>query len=93
MSGSQQCSRVFTVDNSLGLHARPATLFVKTAQSFESEIYVARDSQRVDGKSILGLIMLAAEQGIELEVTALGNDAMEALDALEELFRDKFGED
>ena len=82
-----------TLTNANGLHARPAHLFVQTANSFASELWIRRtDMDRVDGKSIMGVMMLAAARGSRIEVTAEGNDAEAALDALDELVRDRFGE-
>jgi len=85
--------REYLISNKLGLHARPATLFVKTATTFTAEVTVAKDGHVSDGKSIIGLLMLAAGQGSLLNVTATGGDAAEALDALEKLIESKFDED
>lgn len=71
------------VTNPLGLHARPASIFVKIANKFESEITVTKEGQTVNGKSIMGLLMLAAEQGSEVELGATGRDAERALSELE----------
>ena len=79
--------------NTLGLHARPASLFAKVAESFESEITVEKDGLEVDGKSILGLMMLVAEKGSELLIRADGPDEEEAIKALKELVENGFGED
>lgn len=86
-------TRLFKVRNQLGLHARPASLFAKKANEFKSNITVEKDGNVINGKSIMGIMMLAAEEGASLTVVADGEDAVEALDALEELFRQKFGED
>ena len=83
----------FIVHNRLGLHARPASLFVKTASRFSCEIAVAKDGHVSDGKSIMGLLMLAAGKGSLLNVTAHGADAPEAIDALEALIAGRFGEE
>lgn len=80
------------IKNSNGLHARPAALFVKTASRFQSEIWVEKEEERVNGKSIMGLMMLAAAQGTMFRVIAEGNDAREALQALEDLVETHFGE-
>ena len=80
------------VANRLGLHARAAARFVQLASSFESRITVSRDGSRVDGKSILGLLTLAAREGTLLRLTANGSDAGEALAQLDALVRDRFGE-
>ena len=84
--------RTFTIVNKLGLHARPATLFVKTAIKFSSRITVQTDGLAIDGKSIIGLLTLAATKGTSLTVCAHGDDAGEAIDALEKLVARKFGE-
>ncbi|MCB9502807.1 MAG: HPr family phosphocarrier protein [Deferribacteres bacterium] len=81
------------IQNKLGLHARPAALFVKTAAKFKSDVFISRDSQMVNGKSIMGVMMLAAEMGAELVITANGEDEDAALDSLADLFNRKFDED
>ena len=86
-------SKQLTVINKLGIHARPAALFVKVASKFECHIDVEKDGEIINGKSIMGLMMLAAAQGSKLTVTAEGHDAEAALKALEELFLQKFNED
>ena len=83
----------FTILNKLGIHARPAAQFVKTANRFQADIFVEKDGEEVDGKSIMGLMMLAAGHGSVISVTANGTDAEEALDALSELITRKFEED
>lgn len=80
------------IDNRLGLHARPASLFVQTTNRFKSRIRVLKDSLEVDGKSIMGLLMLAAPMGTVLKVIAEGDDEQAALDSLKKLFESKFGE-
>jgi phosphocarrier protein HPr len=81
------------VGNRLGLHARAAAKFVHVANGFASRITVATDSTRVDGKSILGLLTLAAGRGSRLRVAAEGEDAQAAVSALVQLVRSRFGED
>lgn len=81
------------IQNKLGLHARPAALFVKTAAKFKSDVFISRDSQMVNGKSIMGVMMLAAEMGAELVISANGEDEDAALKSLAELFDRKFDED
>jgi len=81
------------VANRLGLHARAAARFVKLANRFESRITVATNASRVDGKSILGLLTLAAREGTLLRVSAEGSDAGAALAELDALVRQRFGED
>jgi len=83
----------FTILNKLGIHARPAAQFVKTANRFQAEIYVEKDGEEVDGKSIMGLMMLAAGHGSVICVSADGADAEEALAALGELIERKFEEE
>ncbi len=83
----------FTILNKLGIHARPAAQFVKTANRFQADIFVEKDGEEVDGKSIMGLMMLAAGHGSVISVTANGADAEAALDAISELITRKFEED
>ncbi len=85
--------REFTIQNKLGIHARPAAQFVKTASKFTSEIRVEKDGEEVDGKSIMGLMMLAAGHGSVIIVAAEGDDAETALDALGQLIEGKFEEE
>lgn len=85
--------RKIKVTNKLGLHARPAALFVQTANQFECDIWVRKGKQQVNGKSIMGLMMLAAGPGSVLTLAAEGTDAAKALDSLERLFKNKFGEE
>ena len=79
------------IRNQLGLHARACALFVKAASKFKSEIVVARDDLEVNGKSIMGVMMLAAEEGATIRVRADGPDEKEALEAIRELVDGKFG--
>ncbi|MDQ7052998.1 MAG: HPr family phosphocarrier protein [candidate division KSB1 bacterium] len=81
------------IKNKLGLHARPAAQLVKTAAKFKSDIFISRNSQIVNGKSIMGVMMLAAENGAELTIQANGEDEDAALKALAELFEKKFDEE
>jgi phosphocarrier protein HPr len=81
------------VSNKLGIHARPAAMFVKLATRFESDIFVEKDGEKVNGKSIMGLMMLAAGPGSRLTVLANGGDAAQALVELEALLKRKFDED
>ena len=83
----------FLVANKLGIHARPAAMFVKTANRFTCDIFVEKDGERVNGKSIMGLMMLAAGPGSTLTVHANGHDAHQALAELEILIRRKFDEE
>ena len=84
-------SKEITVSNKLGIHARPAAQFVKMASEFKAEIRVAKDGEEVDGKSIMGLMMLAAGHGSVLKMIAEGPDADEALQSLEDLVVRNFG--
>jgi phosphocarrier protein len=89
---SKEYAKTVTVANVYGLHARPAAEFVKLASKFESEILVDKDGLEVNGKSIMGVMMLAAERGSVIEIRARGADAKEAVDALASLVADGFGE-
>jgi phosphocarrier protein len=84
--------KVFIVKNRLGLHARPAALFVQTTSRFRSSVKVQKGEQEVDGKSIMGLMMLAAEEGAKLKILANGEDEKDVLQALEKLFDARFDE-
>jgi phosphocarrier protein len=86
-------TRDFMVSNKLGIHARPAALFVKTANRFACDIFVEKDGEKVNGKSIMGLMMLAAGPGCKLTVHAEGKDAGAAVAEIEELLKRKFDED
>jgi len=81
------------VCNKLGIHARPAAMFVKIANRFSCEIFVEKDGEKVNGKSIMGLMMLAAGPGSKLTVHASGHDASQAIAELETLIQRKFDED
>ena len=82
-----------TIRNRLGLHARAAARFVHVASRYRSRITVTRDGRSMDGKSILGILLLAASQGARLELTADGEDEVSALEALEALVNRGFGEE
>ncbi|MGE0370415.1 MAG: HPr family phosphocarrier protein [Gammaproteobacteria bacterium] len=85
--------RIVTIVNQLGLHARAAAKLVTLASEFESDIHLVRGARRVNGKSIMGVMMLAAGQGSEIELIAEGRDEEAALLRLEELIRQRFGEE
>ncbi|HEY8514479.1 MAG TPA: HPr family phosphocarrier protein [Candidatus Binatia bacterium] len=85
--------RTFTIQNKLGLHARAAAQLVKLAEQFTSEVRIGKDDQVVNGKSIMGLMMLAASEGSTIEVEAIGDDAEQMLDAIGELIAKKFHEE
>lgn len=80
------------IENKLGLHARAAAQIVKTASAYASRITIQKDGLEVDGKSIMGIMMLAAAKGSTVLLVARGDDEKEAVAGLEKLFRDKFGE-
>lgn len=82
----------FTIINNLGLHARAAAKFVTIASQFEANINVSRNGRSVNGKSIMGVMMLAAAKGTDIQVNADGEDAELALHAIEILINDYFGE-
>ena len=88
-----RATRTVVVTKSEGLHARPAELFVTKARQFDSRIDVIKDNQRVDAKSILHVLTLAAEAGTQLELEAVGHDAAAALNALVELVESDFSVD
>lgn len=92
-SSGNSLSKELIIQNKLGLHARPAAMFVKISNRHKSEIWVEKDGEEINGKSIMGLMMLAAGQGSKLVVRASGPDAAEALSALEALIRNKFEEE
>jgi len=85
--------REVTIINKLGLHARAAAKFVTLASDSEADIRLLRDKKEVNGKSIMGVMMLAAAKGARLELQACGADAVQALDSLEQLILQRFGED
>lgn len=82
-----------TIINDLGLHARAATLLVQTASRFESDLYISKDGRQINGKSIMGVLLLTAGKGTELEMEAIGPDCNQLIAAIEELVKNKFGED
>lgn len=84
--------RPLRIINKLGLHARAASKLVSVASQYEAEITLNRDGQEVSGKSIMGVMMLGASRGTELELVTDGPDEEEAADALAELVEDRFGE-
>lgn len=82
-----------TVRNKMGLHARPSSKLVQKASTFKSDVHIKRGDQMVNGKSIMGVMMLAAAMETELTISAHGPDEEQALAAIVELFESKFGED
>lgn len=85
-------SKKLTIINKLGLHARAAAKLVNLTAKFESEIQIKKREQTVNGKSIMGLMMLAANKGTELTIVAIGEDEEHAISKIEGLVNDKFGE-
>jgi len=85
-------SREFTINNKLGLHARPSAQLTQIAGRFKSEIFIARDGRRVNAKSIMGVMMLAAGPGAIVTVDADGPDEQAALEAIGALITSRFGE-
>lgn len=92
MSAVSRLERTVLICNAKGLHARASAKFVQTAGRFKSKIVVTKDGQSVTGTSIMGLMMLAAGRGTELELAAEGEDAQDAMVAICELIANKFGE-
>ena len=86
-------SKDVRIQNKYGLHARPAAEFVKLANKFASEVWVRKDEVEVSGKSIMGVMMLAAEFGSTIRIRASGEDSEEALQALSDLVTSRFGEE
>ncbi len=92
-ASSQKVSKELTILNRLGLHARPSAMFVKVCNRHKCDIWVERDGEQVNGKSIMGLMMLAAGQGSKLRITCDGSDAEVALQEIEELIQRRFDEE
>ncbi|MCB1196660.1 HPr family phosphocarrier protein [bacterium] len=90
MTDKAECRVV--IKNKNGIHARPAAMFVQQANKFESDIFIVKDSVEVNGKSIIGIMTLAASYGTKLKLRASGPDAKEAITSLTKLFNEKFGE-
>ena len=89
----QKIEKDVPITNRLGLHARPAAMFVRIASRYRSEIWVSKEEEEVNGKSIMGLMMLAAGQGSKLRIRCDGPDADKAMEELEELIKAGFNED
>src|SRR6478672_9478087 len=90
---SQKIEKEITIINRLGLHARPAAMFVRIASRYRSEVWVEKEGEQINGKSIMGLMMLAAGQGSKLLIKCEGADADKVMEELEELIQKKFNED
>jgi phosphocarrier protein HPr len=92
-SPRKEITKELVVSNKLGIHARPAAMFVKIASRYECDIFVEKDGERVNGKSIMGLMMLAAGPGSKLKLIANGSDAPAAVNEIDALLKRKFDED
>ena len=93
MADGESFTKELTISNKLGIHARPAAMFVKTANRFGCDIFVEKDGEKINGKSIMGLMMLAAGPGSKLTLHARGDDAVQAIAEIEALFKRKFDEE
>jgi phosphocarrier protein HPr len=93
LNETQELERKLIIKNKLGMHARAASLFVQTANKFDSDILIGKDTQEVNAKSIMGILILAAACGSEIVVKAKGADATDALDAIEDLIERRFDEE
>ena len=89
----QRCNAEVVIDNRNGLHARPAAMFVKISSRYRAEVWVEKDGERVNGKSIMGLMMLAAGKGSTLQIVAEGIDADKAVAEIKNLVETRFGEE
>ena len=92
-SRGEKIEKEVAIVNRLGMHARPAAMFVRVASRFRCEVWVEKEGERINGKSIMGLMMLAAGQGSKLVICCEGPDADKALEEIEELIAGKFNED
>ncbi|HEY5894026.1 MAG TPA: HPr family phosphocarrier protein [Chthoniobacterales bacterium] len=92
-AGTKKLTKEITIINRLGLHARPAAMFVKVSNRHKAEVWVEKDGEQVNGKSIMGLMMLAAGQGSKLAITTSGSDAERAMQEIEDLIMRRFDED
>jgi phosphocarrier protein HPr len=92
-ASGQKIEKEITVINRLGLHARPAAMFVRIASRYRSEVWVEKEGEQINGKSIMGLMMLAAGQGSKLLIRCEGPDADKAMQEIEDLINKRFNED
>ena len=92
-AGDTVITRELVVSNKVGIHARPAAMFVKIASRYACDIFLEKDGERINGKSIMGLLMLAAGPGSKLTLQVSGKDAAMAVVEIEDLFRRKFDEE
>jgi phosphocarrier protein len=88
-----RCTKEIVIQNRNGLHARPAAMFVKISSRYRAEVWVEKDGERVNGKSIMGLMMLAAGKGSKLHIIAEGADADKVVAEIENLVQTRFGEE
>jgi phosphocarrier protein len=93
MASDDSVSRTITIQNELGMHARAATKFVQLAGKFSCEVFISKDGHEVNGKSIMGVLMLVASKGSVVTVRARGDRAAEVVAGLAKLIEEKFGED
>ena len=91
-AGQETIEKTFVIGGKLGLHARPAAIFVQTANRFESSVEVQKEDMKIDGKSIMGIMTLAAEMGSSITVRVTGKDALASMEALTRLLESNFGE-
>ena len=84
--------RIFTINNKLGLHARPSAIFVQLTSKYKSKVRVVKNNQEVDGKSIMGLMTLAAEYGSNIQIIVDGEDEQELMSEIAKLVENKFNE-
>ena len=92
-SDPEKIEKEITIVNRLGMHARPAAMFVRIASRYKCEVWVEKEGEQINGKSIMGLMMLAAGQGSKLRIRCEGSEADKALQELEELIASRFNED
>ena len=92
-TSDEKVEKEIAIINRLGLHARPAAMFVRIASRHRCEIWVAKEGEEINGKSIMGLMMLAAGQGSKLRIRAEGPDAAQAMQEIEELIQSRFNEE
>ena len=93
MEAEKVLEKKFIIRSKLGLHARPAAMFVKTANKFQSEITIQKGKQKINGKSIMGIMMLAAGPGSHVTIRIFGSDAAKAMAEIEKLIETNFGEE
>ncbi len=91
--GADKCEKEITIVNRLGMHARPAAMFVRIASRFRCEVWVEKEGEQINGKSIMGLMMLAAGQGSKLTIRCEGPDCESAMQKLEQLIASRFNEE